>query len=207
VSGEGKARFDKQRTNIIEIGAKFKVKHVHTILFLQFAPDKQLMRALIFITPLLALACRHTDKRFQVDFDSFSNGTTLTLESYSHDNSDCGEFGGHKETILIKKEKNELTFYYKRDSTNCPKELAIRFNKELDRPTEIKGRLSGDKHDLIQSYLDELLTHEPTWNNISNAPNSYEVRFSSEFRTLYFQLSPVDKEWKAYITMRNNLIK
>ncbi len=170
--------------------------------------DKLDMRVIVLLTSLsLVISCDKSHNTFKIDFDSFDNNTQLTVKSYIHDKSDCGEFGGHEETILVKKKNGELTYYYKRDSTACPREFAIRYKKEVDRPIALTGLLSDQKQLLLQEYLDVFFTHQPSWNQISNAIDSYEVELVTEFRTITFKLSPVENKWNHYKVMREQFVK
>jgi hypothetical protein len=165
------------------------------------------MGRLIFISLILLTSCKQSGEYLTVDFDSFDEETTLVLKCYYHDKSDCGEFGGHHETIQIKKEKDELVYIYKRDSTSCSKERVARYSEAPDKPFQVSGRLSIEKQRIVKRYLDSLQNHQPSWNLISNATNNYEIILTTEFRTKTFKLWPVEEQWKAYQDMGEELKK
>jgi hypothetical protein len=161
---------------------------------------------LFFILLSLSLGCESETKYIQVDFDNFDESTTLRLNSYFHDSTDCGEWGGHGETISIYKSKKELVISFNRKKSDCSNGMP--FYKPLPDNIQLKfyGSLTKKKQKLVEDYIENLFKHKPDENMRSNAPDRYEVQLEIGFLTKGLEIDDNDNSWLNYETFRNDLI-
>ncbi|MEL6561886.1 MAG: hypothetical protein AAFQ94_27110 [Bacteroidota bacterium] len=135
---------------------------------------------------------------------SISHNYTLTLSGWY---DDCGEFGGHLETIEIKKIDGRLiaeVIIYKK---NCKdkKENRVKRSKQYSvDDSDIK---------LITGYLDELQSKTLGYNVISNAGCRYKARMGfseadeNTEQWTRLKLNHVDNycEWSAFEQLKNSI--
>ena len=164
------------------------------------------MKHFSFPLLLLFISCE-TLNDINVDFNNFDRGTTLTLKAYFHDDTDCGEFGGHKETIIIIKERNELKFSYKRDSSQCLRKSLPERELTQDTRRTYNGELTTGKQRLVMNYINKLYNYNPSKYTMTNAIDHYEFELKRiPFTTTTFSIDYAGNDWKEFETLRNELI-
>jgi hypothetical protein len=159
------------------------------------------------LTGLLAVFCFccETKDRMYLNFDTFDEFTSLSLKAYIHDENDCGEWGGHEEMIQIGRVNDTLKFFYTRDSTKCTiREIRV---KPLPPNVKIryKGQLTREMQELVYGYINELYFYKPERLGVSNAPDRYEIEFSSKYHNKELKIYPVI-DWPNYVELRTKLI-
>ena len=144
-----------------------------------------------------------------INFKNYDNHTSLCIISYTHDSTDCGEWGGHSEQITIRRFNGKLKINYIRKSSDCEN---VTKEKKSGSQIEYSDTLTVIKQEYVKIYLKELLEHTPNkghpeYKEISNAPNRYEVQFQNGFMTYSFKINDDDDSWKKYEPFRTKLIK
>jgi hypothetical protein len=165
------------------------------------------MRVILFFIFLsLMLGCGSETKYIKIDFDDFERSTNLRLNSYIHDSTDCGEWGGHNERISIYKIDGQLEISFTREKSDCSEGMP--FHKPLPNniPLEFHGSLTKEKQEWVEDYIEKLFKHKPNENRQSNAPNRYEVQLETGFLTKVIKIDDHDNSWLGYETFRNKLI-
>ncbi len=140
---------------------------------------------------------------------SIENNYALTLTGYY---DDCGEFGGHLETIEIKRIENQLVAVltiYKKD---C-------FNSRGKGPKVKKSKqytLREHHIELIQMYLSELLTKTMGYNVIGHAGRIYSARLEfveedllgeDPYTRLLLKYHDISASWNKFDELKGELAK
>lgn len=135
------------------------------------------------------------------DFDSYDSHSTLAIKSYLHEFTDCGEWGGHKESLFIYKYDSVWTYTYIIYPSECYK--PNRLNEKIKK----EDTLEIDDLNYIKHFLKIInLTPHTDW--ISNAPDSYEIRLTLRKKTFYYKLEDADKEIQhEYRALIDKMIK
>ncbi|OYU95955.1 MAG: hypothetical protein CFE21_05945 [Bacteroidetes bacterium B1(2017)] len=105
--------------------------------------------------------------------NDIQDGDSLTLLGYF---SDCGEWGGHFESIYVYRKDSALWFTYKKDSIHCPRYA----NHEQIEMLEVSKPLTAKQKKIIQNYLDGFSKFNKSietnkYKTISNGPNCYNI--------------------------------
>lgn len=169
--------------------------------------QKKIRNGLILLVLLTISLCGESQSlRKMTSFESYTRANTLTFESYIHDSTDCGEWGGHRERIFIYETEGSLVAYYVRDSSNCS--LPKKFKKNTYRGRrEWHVMLTKEKQKLVKSYLKKFYSYIPPEHLFSNASNSFEVSFTNGDFTNSYSVSDRGSRWKEYEAFRNELMK
>jgi len=133
------------------------------------------------------------------EFEDYDPESLLAITSYIHDSNDCGEFGGHKESILIARYDSVWTCTFIRYPTQCP--------SKYKEKIVIEDTLNNNDLNNIKHFLKKLnQMSEPPW--ISNAPDSYEVRLSTRKKIFSYKIDRTSNRdiRKEYLSFRNKLI-
>lgn len=141
-----------------------------------------------------------------VDFSNH-DFRSLKIISYVHDSTDCGEWGGHYEQILIYKELDgALSYYYERKPNNCNNVIGYR-----GRHPQIHEKHSGvftkEKQKYVKTYINELIKFKFYNCGASNVSNSYEVKFENHACSYGFEIEDDGKRWEKYESFKNSIIK
>ena len=143
-----------------------------------------------------------------IDFKKYNPGTSLRIESYIHDSTDCGEWGGHTETINIFNmdlNPDSLMIFYTRYPTRCVTKQPRPLPKNA--LIDYRGLLVAEKQEIIREYIKRLRNHIPSTGMYSNASNSYEVSFTKGHLTTSFKIHDKDNSFKEYEEFRNTLFR
>lgn len=152
----------------------------------------------ISIAVLATLMCCQTNDRVFINFDTFDELTGLSLKAHIHDDSDCGEWGGHEEMIHIARRDDTLRFYFTRDSTKCIIEAIRAKPLPSNVKTRYKGQLTTEMQKLVNDYINELYLYKPERLGISNAPDDYSVEFNTKYYNKELKIYPAIDLAKLY---------
>ncbi len=142
-----------------------------------------------------------------VDFSNY-DFKTLKIISYVHDSTDCGEWGGHYEQILIYKDifSGVLSYSYERQPNKCNDIIGYR-GRRPQIHEQFKGVLTKEKQKYVSAYIKELFKFRFDFSGISNASNSYEVKFSNRCYSSGFEIEDEGDCWNKYKSFRDSIIK
>lgn len=149
-------------------------------------------------------SCTLNDNSF--NFDKFDNDTELEIKSYIHDDSDCGEWGGHSELITLTKFRDEFRLNFKRDSSDCIRPR-LKDQPRADSIVDKKFKIDTRKVELIMDYIEKLNNHRPSSNLYSNAQNYYKIKFRNQHKTIEITISDPDNSWTLYHGLKKDLFK
>jgi len=150
---------------------------------------------LILLITLLSIAV--FSQELDVIFDKISESDTLKIKAHINDSTDCGEFGGHHEYLLINRiENNQLKIRFKKLPSDCPwKQGGNIIEKEII--------LSETESKLIQEFLLNLEKLNKTETSFSHAYQEFIVEFMGQTTKVWDGLGL----WLGYEIFRNELIK
>jgi hypothetical protein len=156
-----------------------------------------------FMVLVIVTSCDSGDK---LDFSAFDNFTSLTLKAYFHDDTDCGEWGGHSETMSIVERDNKLIFSYKQDSSRCLIRSLAEKKLSSDIKRDCEGELSTEKQKLVADYVKEVYSYDPSKYSLSNAPDYYSVELKGRFTTRIFRIDYTGDDWRKFEELRNKIL-
>jgi len=160
--------------------------------------------ALILLSIVFCISCEHKNKDiFNTDFETYTSTMGFELDSYIHDSTDCGEWGGHNEKIHIRNSDTVQTISYVRFQSDC-KLFDINYQPPKNIIRSYEGILTKKKNILLQEYIKEFKKH-PKFTHSSNAPDSYEIRFIQDSLFTGFKIYYTN-DWSRYEVLRNQLI-
>ncbi len=135
------------------------------------------------------------------DFNNYDSNSTLAIKSYIHESTDCGEWGGHNESLFIYKYDSVWTYTYIRYPSECYSQNGL--NEKIKKEdTLVKDDLNYIKHFL------KIINLAPHTDWISNAPDNYEIRLNLRKKTFYYKLEDADiKIQTEYRALIKKLIK
>lgn len=122
------------------------------------------------------LSCRgQIDSPNSKFIDNIENlGDSLILVGFF---SDCGEWGGHTESIYLYKKDSVLWFTYKQDSIRCIRIVPPEQKKLL----QVSMVLNSKQREIILSYINNFIKFKKSFKEegpqtISNGPNCYYLK-------------------------------
>lgn len=160
----------------------------------------------------LIVAQENADQEFYPDrlknhpLGAISERYQLTLTGYF---DDCGEFGGHKEIIRLKREGKELIATL----TIYEKDCNTRSGYEEIKITEQKTyKISDEKVSLFSEYLGKLLTMSLRQSFPFHAGRHYYAVLGFEgeetrFRNIDLHYHDTDWSWTEFEKFKENIIK
>ena len=126
---------------------------------------------------------------------------TLTLKAKF---AECGEFGGHKEKIILFcNYKREYFMRYTRDSIDldCPQD----FEEKAIKVKDTLLKINIQKEELVISYLDKLYKRA-----LTNKPNYHAADYFQAYtrgKALSISSAEEPKSWKEFKKLQFELLK
>lgn len=169
-------------------------------------PPLAVRTGLSFVLLLAIVACSSSDRVF-TDED-FQLMTQVEWVSYLHDDYDCGEWGGHRETILISRNGETYEVTIKRDSSDC-------FSPKLNRKdagdsaatkTFIVGAEKKASIIRVVNALSYNKSKDSKW-MMSNASNQYIMKFQTPNRKLTVEAYFSDESLAQYAAFKKELLR
>ncbi|MBW1299035.1 hypothetical protein [Aquimarina litoralis] len=134
--------------------------------------------------------------------------TTLTMTAYI---ADLGEFGGHKETIVIKRREDKILeatiIEYNKICHSCEKKEELKIVKQETFPVKKQDE------QIILNYLNKLFLESFNNHVIGHGSNRYSATMESnvklaelELKETHFSIQFEDStEWKAFKELKKNI--
>ena len=150
------------------------------------------------------LSDEYQDSLLSHPLGSISRNYTLTLSGWY---DDCGEFGGHLETIEIKVKDDRLIAEVIVYKTNCGKK------KEPRVKTSKQFQVDDKEMELVVSYLQELQRKTLSYNMSGHAGCRYKARLgfsdvgenNEQFTRLHLSYEDLFCEWTAFQVLKDAL--
>ncbi|MBP7477909.1 MAG: hypothetical protein KA797_05250 [Chitinophagales bacterium] len=130
---------------------------------------------------------------FSFDFSTFKNGESLFLTGEIRD---CGEFGGHHEHIIIRKNKSKFTAKLIVKKIVCPA-----WKIDIPRKVNYKKVINVDslQRNQILNYVLKFNEFSPKF--LSNAPTVFKI----QFRNGKYEFEDPGGSWNGWILLRDSL--
>ncbi len=158
---------------------------------------------------MLLFSCQNQKSDFIdfTDFNSYNQRSSLTISTYIHDKSDCGEWGGHKERIRLFKSKDNWRLIYARDSNNCHIYFPNREETLINKPVEFELSPNNADFKEIKLFVHNLEQYAPRMNMSSNATNTYSVKFNYGTITKSYDIIDISNDFLGYKELRTYLLE
>jgi len=124
-------------------------------------------------------------------YGGISNKYVLTLDAYI---PDCGEFGGHREVIEIRRIDKVLTATIKIYNSSCRKSNKL---PDPNKYSEKSYTLIEEKLKLLDSYLKSILEQSLRYEMVSHADYEYGAKLDWEEKT-DFNFKRLDIKFRQY---------
>ena len=168
------------------------------------------MKYTLVLLIICLISCQGTKSELAdfTNFDTFDEQNRFRIEAYIHDRSDCGEWSGHKEKIVVFKTGDYWRLMYTRSPNDCKAYFPDREETPIGQLTDFELNLDTNDLNALKSFVYRLEEYTPQKHLSSNATDDYIIvlrdgRITKSFETIdssnhftgYFEL-------RAYLTER-----
>jgi hypothetical protein len=157
-----------------------------------------ILQILLFTTPLIGFAQRNQSLVYSLDSLPISSSMTIQANIAS-----CGEFGGHRERIIVFRNVKGYSATLKRDSPCIGRtSLADVLADAKDEPKDITIQLSQNEKKLINDYFTSFSKYKKVGTGEFNAANSFNIKTHSGSDYLF-----IDRQfiWDDFTPLKNQL--